>query len=669
MDSRKPEHEDLKKERLKSTFNPLELTYLLDGGREKTKIRRELESKFFSDPDLKDPVPIDFLSHKEKYEETIRKTCILYRKFVELKKSEDEFSTFRERAAMAITGTILKDGNPFGLNTVMFAPALRRQATPEQQKKWLKRALDFKILGTYAQTELGHGTYIRGLETTAHYHPETQEFVINSPTLSSYKWWPGGMGHTANHALVAAQLYTQGVHRGVHLFIVQLRDEETHEPMPGIKIGEIGTKLGMHTINNGFLAFQNVHIPRDQMLMKNAKVLEDGSYVKSPSDKLVYGAMMYVRVVMLQMCAYQLGLAATIAIRYSAVRRQSEMKPGEPEPQILDYRTQQYKLFPSLATSFAFRFTANWLWNLYNEVNVELEKGTLGRLPELHALSCCLKAVCTYETAKGVETCRLACGGHGYMTCSNFNTIYGVATAGCTYEGENTVMLLQTARYLLKTWQQAKEGVALPPTVAYLSRAVTGSTGLKSWQNTTESIVTAFQQVAASKVKNCADSMAKRMEMGISPPDAWNMTSIELAQCAEAHARAFIVEKCVSTIEGVRNVSVALKSIMTQLCELYAVYTLLNNKGDFLMFSSVTSSDIASIQQWMEMLLLELRPNAVGIVDGFDFHDTALSSTLGAWDGQVYERLFEAASQSPLNKESVNQSFHKYLKPFLKSSM
>ncbi|KAJ4440465.1 hypothetical protein ANN_08606 [Periplaneta americana] len=178
------------------------------------------------------------------------------------------------------------------------------------------------------QTELGHGTYIRGLETTAHYHPETQEFVINSPTLSSYKWWPGGMGHTANYAVVAAQLYTQEVYRGVHIFIVQLRDEETHEPMPGMKIGEIGTKFGMHTINNGFLAFQNVHIPRDQMLMKNAKVLEDGSYVKSPSDKLVYGTMIYVRVVMLQTCAYQLGLAATIAIRYSAVRRQSEMKPG-----------------------------------------------------------------------------------------------------------------------------------------------------------------------------------------------------------------------------------------------------------------------------------------------------------------------------------------------------
>jgi len=41
------------------------------------------------------------------------------------------------------------------------------------------------------------------------------------------------VGHTANYAIVVAQLHVQGVHRGIHLFIVQLRDEETHEPMPG----------------------------------------------------------------------------------------------------------------------------------------------------------------------------------------------------------------------------------------------------------------------------------------------------------------------------------------------------------------------------------------------------------------------------------------------------
>ena len=48
------------------------------------------------------------------------------------------------------------------------------------------------IFGTYVQTELGHGTFVRGLETTATYDKNTQEFIINSPTLTSLKFWPGG---------------------------------------------------------------------------------------------------------------------------------------------------------------------------------------------------------------------------------------------------------------------------------------------------------------------------------------------------------------------------------------------------------------------------------------------------------------------------------------------
>jgi acyl-CoA oxidase len=129
-------------------------------------------------------------------------------------------------------------------------------------------------MATNLQTELGHGTFVRGLETTATYDERTQEFVLHSPTLTAYKWWPGGLGHTANYAVVMAQLYSKGKCHGVHPFIVQLRNEDTHMPMPGIKIGEIGTKLGMNGTNNGFLGFEKVRIPRMQMLMKNSQVLE-----------------------------------------------------------------------------------------------------------------------------------------------------------------------------------------------------------------------------------------------------------------------------------------------------------------------------------------------------------------------------------------------------------
>ena len=80
------------------------------------------------------------------------------------------------------------------------------------------------------------------------------------------------MGQTANTCIVMAQLIIRGECHGIHLFVLQIRDYDTHEPLPGIKVGEIGPKLGFATANNGFLGLSNVRIPRKNMLMGSAQV-------------------------------------------------------------------------------------------------------------------------------------------------------------------------------------------------------------------------------------------------------------------------------------------------------------------------------------------------------------------------------------------------------------
>lgn len=660
---------DLQREREKCTFDPQELTLFLDGSTEKTAKRRELEDYFLNDPELQDKIPAKYKSHKEIYEEAIRKGCILLEKLEHLQKAgKCDINTYMQILGGMLGSAILGDGNPLTLHYVMFIPAIMGQATASQQAHWLSRAWCCSLIGTYAQTELGHGTFIRGLETTATYDPTTKEFVLNSPTLTSYKWWPGGLGHTANYAIVVAQLYSQGESRGIHPFIVQLRDEDTHKPLPGIKIGEIGTKLGMNGSNNGFLGFENYRIPRDNMLMKNSQILEDGTYIKAPSDKLTYGTMMFVRVVLVQDIASYISKAVTIAIRYSAVRRQSQIKSDEPESQIIDYMTQQYKLFPILATYFALTTAADWIWDMYNNVTAELHQGELERLPELHALACCLKATASSDGARGIEELRMSCGGHGYMDSSNLPATYGLVTAACTYEGENTVLFLQTARYLVKVWKQAEAGRPLPPTVEYF---IDLARGVKQnpWDNGLTCIVKAHQAVAAGKIKIATENMDHKIRRGRSPEDAWNETSIELAQAAESHCRAFIVTRFVTFISNTSGFSKELHKVLMQLCELYCVYWVLQRLGDFLRFSSLKKEDVPSLQARLEQMLTEIRPNAVGIVDGFDIRDEILGSALGAYDGNVYQRLYDEAMKSPLNQQSVNESFHKYLKPFLKSRL
>lgn len=320
---------ELQRERAAATISSEDFAIWWAGGREALAERRALEQFFFNDPEFEDAVHPSFMSYKEHYEHVLAKSSRFLAKLRQwqrqrsnsVKESKDSVDLktlhdFRMLLSGPMGTALFQQSFPLRLHFSMFLPTLLNQCNEEQQKRWLVRGWRMDgIVGTYAQTELGHGSYIRGLETRADYEPETQQFVLNTPTLTAYKWWPGGLGHTANMVVVLAQLYIRGKHYGLQSFLVRIRDEQTHQPMPGIDVGDIGAKLGANGVNNGFLGFRNVRIPLDQMLMKHAQVLPDGQFVKAAQPLLLYGTMVFVRVVIVQDVTFNLLQAATIVTR------------------------------------------------------------------------------------------------------------------------------------------------------------------------------------------------------------------------------------------------------------------------------------------------------------------------------------------------------------------
>ncbi|KAE8576960.1 hypothetical protein XENTR_v10004383 [Xenopus tropicalis] len=653
---------DLSRERAAASFNPETITVILDGSPERTRRRREIEGLVLNDPSFQHEDP-NFLSRSERYELAIKKSALMVQKMREHGISDPEeiywFKSFVHRGRP----------EPLDLHLGMFLPTLLNQATPEQQERLFMPAWNLEIIGTYAQTEMGHGTHLRGLETTATYDPSTQEFILNSPTVSSIKWWPGGLGKTSNHAVVLAQLYTQGECRGLHAFIVPIRHMGTHEPLPGVVVGDIGPKFGFDETDNGFLKFDKLRIPRENMLMKYAKVEPDGTYVKPLSDKLTYGTMVFIRSMIVGDSARSLSRACTIAIRYSAVRHQSEIRAGEPEPQILDFQTQQYKLFPLLATAYAFQFVGSYMSHTYHRISAEIQAGNLNELPELHALSAGLKAFTTWAANTGIEECRMACGGHGYSRCSGIPDIYVTFTPACTYEGENTVMMLQTARFLVKSYKAVLSGKRLDGMVSYLNdvsqhrvqpHPVAGRSLVKDI-NDIQNLVEAYKQRAAWLVVAAAKNVNTDSKRGKRKEDAWNKNSVDLVRASEAHCHYVVVKLFADKLSEVLDV--AAHRILSSLCLFYALHGISKNTGDFLQAGLLTTLQVDLVQQRVKDLLAVIRPNAVALVDAFDYSDTQLGSVLGRYDGNVYENMFEWAKKSPLNKTQVHESFHKYLKP------
>ncbi|KAJ8436310.1 hypothetical protein Cgig2_005234 [Carnegiea gigantea] len=649
-------------ERKKTQFDVDAMKIFWAGGRHEFQIADRMARLVASDPEFKKDHRA-MLGRKELFKNTLRKTAHAWKRINELRLTEEEASLLR----------FFVDEPAFtDLHWGMFIPAIKGQGTEEQQKKWLPMAYRMQIIGCYAQTELGHGSNVQGLETTATFDPETDEFIINSPTLTSCKWWPGGLGKVSTHAVVYARLITDGEEHGVHGFIVQLRSLDDHLPLPGITVGDIGMKFGngaYNSMDNGVLRFDHVRIPRDQMLMRVLQVTREGKVVQSNIPRqLIYGTMVYVRQVIVYDASRALSRAVCIATRYSAVRRQFGSQNGR-ETQVIDYKTQQSRLFPLLASAYAFRIVANWLTWLYKDVTERLQAKDFSTLPEAHACTAGLKSLTTSVTADGIEECRKLCGGHGYLCSSGLPELFAVYVPACTYEGDNIVLLLQVARFLMKTVAELGSGKQLAGTIAYMGRAehlmqsCCSVQKAEDWSNP-DVIVEAFEARSLRMSVTCAKSLSQFSN----PEEGFQELQADLAGAALAHCQLIVVSKFLEKMqEDIPGEGV--KQQLQALCGIYALSVLKKHLGDFLSTGCISPTQASLANDLLRSLFSQVRPNAIALVDAFNYTDHFLASALGRYDGNVYPKLYEEAWKDPLNESVVPDGYHEYIRPMLKQQL
>lgn len=75
------------------------------------------------------------------------------------------------------------------------------------------------------------------------------------------------------------------MNRGLHVFIVPIRDPNTHLPLPGVTIGDMGEKIALNGVDNGFIIFDKYSISRSCLLNRTADVTEDGKYMLAVKDE------------------------------------------------------------------------------------------------------------------------------------------------------------------------------------------------------------------------------------------------------------------------------------------------------------------------------------------------------------------------------------------------
>ncbi|GAB7354406.1 hypothetical protein MBLNU459_g4900t1 [Dothideomycetes sp. NU459] len=558
------------------------------------------------------------------------------------------------------------DVSPYMLHLSMFITTVREQGDESQRAYWLPKIEDWQIVGAYAQTELGHGSNVKGIELQARWDPRTREFVLHSPTLTASKWWNGSMGRTATHAIAVAQLLLPDSSAkdgfksyGPHPFIVQIRDMKTHLPLDGIVVGDIGPKYGYASMDNGYMLFDSFRVPHSAMLSRYSRVDPNTSrYTKPANPAVVYGSLTAVRATIVMHARLVLARAVTIAIRYTAIRRQFKSRDGPnegPELSVLDYPTVQIRLLPLLATSFALHYTGEAMQDLYDRTRQSIEGGDFSSLAEMHSTSSGLKSLCTDLAANGIEQCRRAMGGHGFGGGSGLIQLNADYLSKPTVEGDNWMITQQTSSYLIKqmtlTAQQTdgakgKTGQAYRDFISYRST-------LKPVPVMEEdkAIVEAFE-------RRSMDMAYRAYHARVVQKLEWNSLLIQLHKLSHAHSQSLLVTNFYNALSTNGKMSPALKDTMWLLFRLFALNTMDANAREFSRADAVSEHDLDLLPEKVQVLMASIRPHAVSLVDAWSIPDFLLDSALGRFDGRVYEDLWNRAHRlNPLNEITFNPDY------------
>lgn len=540
----------------------------------------------------------------------------------------EAYFTIMETLSYHDLSLVIKFGVQFGL----FGMSVYFLGTEKHHKKYLKEIGTLELPGCFAMTETGHGSNVRGIETTATYDHASRTFVVHTPHEEAQKEYIGNAACHGQMATVFAKLIIDEKDYGVTAFLVPLRDKNG-KTLPGITIGDCGRKMGLNGVDNGTIRFSNIRIPYDNMLDRFAHVTEQGTF-DSPiaSDNRRFFTMLgtlvggRIGIPRSGLSAAKSGL--TIAIRYGDRRKQFGPEGGAEVP-ILNYRTHQRRLMPLLANAYALHFSLQYLTARF-----------LGRaekdVQEIEALAAGLKAFATWNTTATLQECRECCGGKGYLSENRIDALKNDSDVYTTFEGDNTVLMQLVAKSRLTEFKQEFSNMNLFGIFNYLAdQAKTSITEMNPLivRNTDEAHLldfefhlNAFRYRERDILTSAARRLKRHLDSGMDSFDAFNVAQHHLVQVGLAYIERIVLEHFIEQVN--RTEDDGCKNILTKLCQLFALSQIDKNKGWYLENGYMEGVKTKAIRKMVNQLCWDIRQEAVPLVDAFKIPDSCLAAPI-----------------------------------------
>ncbi len=619
------------KKQTKKTVDTKKLSAHLDG---KHIALRKKVRQFFLDPKLSlDRIP----ERKDDYRELIFEWCemtaqegwgaLAFPKFAGGKDDVEKYMAVFEELGYHDLSLTIKFGVQFGL----WGGSVYWLGTEKHHRKYLKDIGTLALPGSFAMTEGGHGSNVRDIEVTATFDPAQDAFILHTPNELARKEYIGNAAVHAKAATVFAQLVTDGESHGVHAFVVPLRDDKG-KTLKGIRIEDNGRKLGLNGVDNGRIWFDNVIVPRDNLLDKFGSVDAEGNYsspITSQSKRFftMLGTLVGGRVGVpyAGLSAAKLGL--TIAIKYADKRTQFGPNGGD-EISILDYSTHQRRLMPLLAKAYAFHYGQRYSLGRY--VNKTEKDGQ-----EVEAVAAGMKSLCTWFTTEALQECREACGGNGYLWENRFADMKADSEIFTTFEGDNTVLLQLVAKTRLGEFKDSFGNMGLMGTMKFVtdiaSTTISELNPIITRNVDRKHLLSRSFYTAAFKYREeyltrlVAQRLSKRVKGGMDSFEAVIECQPMMVDMGKAYIERLVLDQF---IKGVKSADKSIQKPLVMLERLYALSMIEEYKGWYLENGYIEGRKAVYISKMVDELCLQTRDHCPDLVDAFGIPDGLITAPI-----------------------------------------
>lgn len=575
-----------------------------------------------------------------------------------------------------------------GVQWGLFGAAILHLGTAEHHDKWLPDVISLKLPGAFAMTEIGHGSDVASIGTTATYDAATEEFDIHTPFTGAWKEFLGNAALHGQAAVVFAQLITNGVNHGVHAFFVPIRTPDG-QMLPGVGSEDDGVKGGLNGIDNGRLHFTHVRVPRTNLLNRYGDVAPDGTYsssIESPGRRFftMIGTLVQGRVSLDGSAVRAMQAALTIAVRYGEERRQFPGASGR-DTVLLDYGQHQRRLIPRIAETYAMAYSSERLLTVFDEV-FSGEHDTDENREDLETLAAAFKPLSTWAALDTLQDTREACGGAGFMAKNRFTSLRADLDIYVTFEGDNNVLLQLVGKRLLKDYAAQFAGgdkAALAKAAATQLGDRVSRFGLRQMGqsiadlgNVARSVDTlrapeTQRALLADRVETMVAEIAAALNAagkGIPRENkraraeaqevAFNAQQHKLIEAARAHAELLQWESFTDALEVTRDADS--KQVLTWLRDLFGFGLIEKHAAWYLVAGRLSGQRVEAVTAYVDRLIGRLRGHAADLVDAFGLTPELLRAEIATGieaerqaEAQAYVEAEQAAGRWPIHEKQL----------------